>query len=58
VPCRNLFIDKFIEEIEEVCRRHGFSIAHEDNHGAFEIQKFNERAVQWLRAAHDDTERE
>lgn len=27
----------FIAEVDEVCRRHGFAIWHEDSHGAFQV---------------------
>lgn len=49
-------IDAFIEEVLDVCKKHGFSIGHEDGHGAFEIEKFNESSSSWLRNAHDVTD--
>lgn len=47
-------IDEFLNEINEVCKKHGFSISHEDGHGAFEIEKFdeNEFHINWLMNAH------
>jgi hypothetical protein len=42
-------------EIEAVCRKHGFSISHEDVHGAFEIEPFSEAAMDWLKEANDQT---
>jgi len=30
-------IEKFLEAIEAVCRKHGLSISHEDGHGGFQI---------------------
>lgn len=48
-------IDAFIEEVIKVCKRHRFSIGHEDGHGAFEIEKFNDSNAGWLRDAHDNT---
>lgn len=32
-------VDAFIEDVIAVCERHGFSISHEDGHGAFEIER-------------------
>ena len=39
---------KFLEEIDEVCRKHGLSISHEDGHGAFIVEKYNESNIDWL----------
>ena len=49
-------IDAFIEDVIEVCRAHGFSISHEDGHGAFLIEPFNADLAEWLRCAYDDTD--
>lgn len=48
-------VDAFIEELLAVCRKHGFALAHEDTHGAFEIVKLEEGDLDWLQQAHDDT---
>lgn len=32
-------VETFLNEIDEVSRRHGMSIGHEDGHGAFIIHK-------------------
>ena len=44
-------VDAFIEDVAQVCRKHGFSIAHEDGHGAFVIEPMDEGNLDWLRAA-------
>ena len=44
-------VDKFIEAVILVCREHGLSLGHEDDHGSFEIGKFDEEKVKWLREA-------
>ncbi len=31
----------FLDEIEEVCKKHGFGIGHEDGHGAFKITTYD-----------------
>ena len=45
-------VDTFLDEIEVVCKKYGFSISHEDGHGAFEIEDFNESDMEWLKYAH------
>ena len=47
----DLEIDSFLNEIEQVCRKHGLSISHEDVHGAFVIQKLSEENISWLKEA-------
>lgn len=32
-------VDLFIEEVVSVCKKHGFTIGHEDGHGGFIIHK-------------------
>lgn len=44
-------IRHFFEEIESVCKKHGFSISHEDGHGAFEIEKYDKKNIDWLKDA-------
>ncbi len=39
----------FIEEIIEVSKRHGLSIAHEDIGGDFFVYTYDERKTEWLR---------
>ncbi|MGV4321231.1 hypothetical protein [Bacillus mojavensis] len=44
-------VEKFLEEIEKVCKEHNMSISHEDGHGAFIIERFDESNIGWLKAA-------
>lgn len=44
-------VDAFIADIIAVCRKHGMSISHEDHHGAFEIEPYSEKRVEWLKRA-------
>lgn len=46
-------VDSFLEEVLEVCRKHGMSISHEDSQGAFEIVDYSEDAAGWLLEAYD-----
>lgn len=41
-------IDTFLREVVALCRKHGFSVAHEDTHGSFEIHGFNDSDAAWL----------
>lgn len=45
-------IDNFLDELEKLYRKYGLSLGHEDEHGAFTIEKFNEGDVKWVREAH------
>lgn len=47
-------IQDFINAIEQVCREHGLTIGHEDQHGAFLIRQFSEADIEWLRDAVED----
>jgi FAD/FMN-containing dehydrogenase len=41
-------VDDFFDEVEAVCKKYGYSISHEDYHGAFVIQKFEQDNIEWL----------
>jgi hypothetical protein len=45
--------DAFLNEIIEVCKKHGMSISHQDNQGSFLITKFNHKDKEWLLKARD-----
>lgn len=38
----------FLEDIKKVCEKHNLSIAHEDGHGAFIVENYDERNIKWL----------
>jgi len=38
----------FLNDINEVCKKHGMSISHEDGHGSFIITKYDEENIKWL----------
>lgn len=44
-------VEEFLQEIEEVCRKYNMSISHEDGHGGFIIEKFDEFNIKWLKEA-------
>ena len=44
----------FLADIIIVCSRHGLSLSHEDGHGAFIVQDYSEKNIEWLLEAHKD----
>jgi len=48
-------IDAFLNDVVDICKKHGFSLAHEDTHGAFEVHLYDEQNIAWLMAATDRT---
>jgi hypothetical protein len=44
-------IDEFLVELEALYRKYGLSIAHQDAHGAFIIDKLGEENISWIKAA-------
>lgn len=47
---------RFLDEIEAVCRKHGLAISHQDQQGAFVLVRFDEDVMRWLLDADDLTE--
>ncbi len=50
-PVENKKVDAFLKEIIEVCKKRGFSLSHEDTHGAFIVEEYDEDNIQWLMEA-------
>jgi len=50
-------VDAFLLEVIEVCKKHGLSISHEDNHGSFEVGLFDQANIEWLMDASDRTQK-
>jgi hypothetical protein len=44
-------IIEFVSDIIKVYKKHNLSLAHEDRHGAFIIEKLNDENVDWLEQA-------
>ena len=44
-------LKRFFNDIENVCKKHGYSIGHEDEHGAFLIEKYSDDNISWLKDA-------
>lgn len=43
-----IHIQWFYDDLIEVFKRHNLSIAHEDYHGGFIIENYNDYNVKWL----------
>ena len=52
---QSLRIKAFLDEIQAVCEKHGLSLGHEDDHGAFLVEEYSAHNQRWLRHAHDET---
>jgi len=49
-------IKAFLVAVIDLERQFGMSIAHEDSHGAFIVQNFNDGNAKWLKAARNETD--
>lgn len=39
----------FLNEIDNICKKYNFSISHEDSHGGFIIEKYDDYNIKWLK---------
>lgn len=39
----------FLNEIENICKKYNLSISHEDGHGGFIIEKYDNYNIKWLK---------
>jgi hypothetical protein len=44
-------MQQFFNEINEICKKYNLSISHEDDHGAFIIESYDEANIEWLENA-------
>ncbi len=51
-------IRHFLEKVHQLSLKYQLSISHEDGHGAFKIEDYNENNIIWLSNAHDNTSKE
>lgn len=47
----DLKMKEFIDEIIKVMKKYNLSISHEDSHGSFIIEKYEEYNIKWLKDA-------
>lgn len=43
--------DKFLKDLNELCLKHNISISHEDGHGAFILEEYNQFNIDWIKGA-------
>ena len=51
-------VKEFVKEIIKVCKKHELSISHEDQHGGFEIEDYDDCFTAWFSQASDRTKEE
>lgn len=39
----------FLNEIDNICKKYNLSISHEDGHGAFIIERYDNYNIRWLK---------
>lgn len=49
-------VEKFIDELIAVCKKHGLSLSHEDTQGAFIVEPYSDSNIQWLNDASTNLE--
>lgn len=47
-------MESFLKDIVAVYKKYGLSLSHEDCHGAFIVEEFDEHNVKWLYEAGKD----
>ncbi len=45
------YVEKFLDDIDFVCREYGLTISHEDTHGLFIVEDYSEHNIDWLKSA-------
>lgn len=51
-------IEAFLDEIEKISKEYGLSISHEDSHGGFIIERYDNYDIKWLRECNIDISKE
>lgn len=44
-------MEDFFKDIEKLCRDYNLSISHEDGHGSFIIERYDDFNIEWLKSA-------
>ena len=48
---KELAVQFFLKEIEAVCKKHKFSLSHEDTQGGFIVEEYDKQLSEWLQQA-------
>ena len=47
-------INNFLKEYEELCKKYNITLAHEDCHGGFILEEYDENNIEWVKNAIDN----
>jgi hypothetical protein len=45
-------VEAFFDAYEALCKLHGLTLGHEDGHGAFIVEDYDESIIGWVRGAY------
>ena len=45
------YVEKFLDDIDVICKKYGLTISHEDSQGCFIVEDYSEYNVDWLKDA-------
>ena len=45
------YIEAFLDEYAALCEKHSLTLSHEDGHGGFVLEPFDQSNIDWVRAA-------
>lgn len=48
--------EAFLREYKDLCKKYNISLSHEDGHGAFILENYDEDNIEWVSYAIDDRE--
>jgi hypothetical protein len=55
VPTPSKVVD-FLDEYEALCKKYNLSLGHEDEHGSFVVQNYEECNINWVKESNLDIE--
>lgn len=44
-----ILVENYLNEIEKISKKYGFSLSHEDGHGAFIVTNYHNYNIEWLK---------
>jgi len=51
IRTENKKVDKFLDDIIKIYKKHKLSLGHEDSQGSFLIEKISEDNIEWIKGA-------
>lgn len=52
---RSQKVKNYLKEIEEVSKKHGLALGHEDSQGSFQVREYSDYNIEWIMDATDCT---